>query len=197
MALPTPSTDPVVLTTQEKHEAYLFHHFNADTAWTLGTTLRTKLLSLPASQRKPAVISITSATAADPPHVLFQCATEPGTLPDNEHWVRRKRNTVLRWGLSSWTMRQKITAGLAAKAGRDGVVTADEVEEALVRKFGLASGSGGAVADEYAIHGGGYPVRVRGVEGVVAVVVVSGLKQEDDHAVVVEGIREVVASQGQ
>jgi uncharacterized protein (UPF0303 family) len=30
------------------------------------------------------------------------------------------------------------------------------------------------------------------VEGVVAVVVVSGLKQEDDHAVVVETIRQVV-----
>jgi uncharacterized protein (UPF0303 family) len=40
-------------------------------------------------------------------------------------------------------------------------------------------------------------VRVRGVEGVVAVVVVSGLKQEDDHAVVAETVREVVAAQGE
>jgi uncharacterized protein (UPF0303 family) len=38
---------------------------------------------------------------------------------------------------------------------------------------------------------------VRGVEGVVAVVVVSGLKQEDDHQVVVETVREVVAAQGE
>ena len=42
----------------------------------------------------------------------------------------------------------------------------------------------------YACHGGGFPVRVEGVEGVVGVIVVSGLKQEDDHAVIVEGIRE-------
>lgn len=97
-------------------------------------------------------------------------------------------------------MRKKITAGLRPGLSSEVAnqrVTADEVEEAFVRKFGLASGSGGAVADEYAIHGGGYPVRVRGVDAVVAVVVVSGLKQEDDHAVVVEAIREVVASQGQ
>lgn len=73
---------------------------------------------------------------------------------------------------------------------------ADQIEAAFVKKFSLASASGGAVADEYAIHGGGYPVRVRGVEGIVAVVVVSGLKQEDDHAVVAETVRDLVAAQG-
>jgi uncharacterized protein (UPF0303 family) len=114
-------------------------------------------------------------------------------VPDNENWVRRKRNTVLRFGVSSWAMRMKMVAGL----GGVGAATADEVEAAFVKKYGLVSGSGGAVADEYAIHGGGYPVRVRGVEGVVAVVVVSGLKQEDDHAVVAETVREVVSAQGE
>ena len=48
----------------------------------------------------------------------------------------------------------------------------------------------GERAGEYAIHGGGVPVRVRGVEGVVGVVVVSGLKQQEDHMVVVEGVEE-------
>jgi uncharacterized protein (UPF0303 family) len=46
-------------------------------------------------------------------------------------------------------------------------------------------------AGDYAIHGGGVPIRVTGVEGVVAVVVVSGLKQDEDHAVIVEVIREL------
>ena len=32
------------------------------------------------------------------------------------------------------------------------------------------------------------PVRVKGVNGAVAVVVVSGLKQEQDHMVVIEGM---------
>ena len=108
-------------------------------------------------------------------------------MSDNENWVRRKRNTVLRWGVSSWAMRQKTIAGLAAGA------TPAEIESALVKKFALASANGGAVADEYAIHGGGYPIRVRGVEGIVAVVVVSGLKQEDDHQVVAETMKEVIA----
>jgi uncharacterized protein (UPF0303 family) len=32
------------------------------------------------------------------------------------------------------------------------------------------------------------PVRVHGVEGIVAVIVVSGLKQHEDHQVVVEAL---------
>lgn len=86
-------------------------------------------------------------------------------------------------------MRQKTVGGLATGA------SADQIEAAFVKKYAVASANGGAVADEYAIHGGGYPIRVRGVEGVVAVVVVSGLKQEDDHQVVAETIKEVVAKQ--
>ena len=37
--------------------------------------------------------------------------------------------------------------------------------------------------------GGGVPIRVTGVEGVVAVVVVSGLKQDQDHGVIVEVVQ--------
>ena len=60
-------------------------------------------------------------------------------------------------------------------------------ERRFADKFAL-----GARAGEYAIHGGGVPVRVRGYDGVVAVVVVSGLKQEQDHMVVIEGIEECI-----
>ncbi len=72
-------------------------------------------------------------------------------------------------------------------AGRGG--NADGVEEAFVGKYSLVSSSGGKTADEYAIHGGAFPVRVKGVDGVVGVIVVSGLKQEDDHQVIVEVVR--------
>lgn len=34
------------------------------------------------------------------------------------------------------------------------------------------------------------PVRVRGVEGIVAVIVVSGLKQHQDHQIVIEALEE-------
>lgn len=55
-------------------------------------------------------------------------------------------------------------------------------EEAFKAKLGL----GQETAGQYAIHGGGVPVFIKGCDGMVAVVVVSGLKQWDDHQVVVE-----------
>lgn len=72
-------------------------------------------------------------------------------------------------------------------------------EGAFAAKFGLGSGGGGGgegAAGEYAIHGGGWPVRVQGVEGVVAVIVVSGLKQEQDHAVIVQVVSEYLEELG-
>ncbi|KAJ6070074.1 hypothetical protein N7499_011961 [Penicillium canescens] len=192
MALAAPSTDAQVLIAEESSPEQTFRTFTTETAWTLGNALRTRILSLPSNKRKPALISIALATSTSggvPLHVLFQSATESGTIPDNENWVRRKRNTVLRWGVSSWAMRQKTIGGLVAGA------SADQIEAAFVKKYAIASANGGAVADEYAIHGGGYPIRVKGVEGIVAVVVVSGLKQEDDHQVVAETVRDIVAQQ--
>lgn len=73
-------------------------------------------------------------------------------------------------------------------------VPAEKVESAFVAKFGLKSMNGGTVADDYAIHGGGFPVRVDSVEGVIGVIVVSGLKQEDDHQVIVEVVNEFIRS---
>ncbi|EAW11309.1 DUF967 domain protein [Aspergillus clavatus NRRL 1] len=180
--LPPTSTDVRELTVQESSAAVLFPTFTASTAWSLGLALRTRIRSLPADQRKPALISITLSGGSEP-HVVFQSATEPGTVADNEVWVRRKRNTVLRWGVSSWLMRQKMLASAAPSAA--------DVEQAFVRKFALQS-SGGGAADDYAIHGGGFPVRVRGVDGVVGVIVVSGLKQEHDHQVIVEVVHNYI-----
>lgn len=79
-----------------------------------------------------------------------------------------------RWGVSSWYMHHKM-------GGR---------EDNFKEKYML-----GERAGEYAIHGGGVPVRVRGVESIVAVVVVSGLKQHEDHQVVVEALEELMQSQ--
>ena len=80
-------------------------------------------------------------------------------------------------------MRMKILAGMKGAGG--------DVEEGFARKFMLGDRAG-----EYAVHGGGVPVRVQGVEGVVAVVVVSGLKQEEDHMVVIEALEELRGAGG-
>lgn len=63
----------------------------------------------------------------------------------------------------------------------------DEAKFAQVFQLGDSVG-------EYAIHGGGVPIRVKGVEGAVAVCIVSGLKQWDDHQIVVEGLKTLQAS---
>ncbi|PQE24461.1 DUF967 domain protein [Rutstroemia sp. NJR-2017a BBW] len=141
----------------------VFEHFTTQDAWVLGSALRERLLPIPT----PVVIDISLANANQ---ILFHCCTHSGTMPDNDSWVSRKRKTVLRWGVSTWYMSCKF----------DG----DEV--AFRDKYGLGNSAG-----EYAIHGGGVPIRVTGVEGVVAVVVVSGLKQNEDHGVIVEVIKDL------
>jgi uncharacterized protein (UPF0303 family) len=45
---------------------------------------------------------------------------------------------------------------------------------------------------EFSPHGGAFPIRVKGV-GIVAAATVSGLPQEDDHALVVEALRQLKA----
>lgn len=90
--------------------------------------------------------------------------------PDNETWVRRKRASVLRWGRSTWF--------LHCKFGGD--------EERFAKTYGMSTEQAGG----YAIHGGAVPIYVKGVEGVVAVVVVSGLKQYEDHGVIVDVVKE-------
>ncbi|KAG9242722.1 hypothetical protein BJ878DRAFT_535712 [Calycina marina] len=139
----------------------IFEHFTTQDAWLLGSALRERLMSFPT----PVVINI---SLANQNQILFHTCTHSGVTPDNDRWVARKRKTVFRWGVSTWYMHCKF----------DG----DEI--AFREKYGLGNSAG-----EYAIHGGGVPIRVTGVEGVVAVVVVSGLKQDQDHSVIVEVIR--------
>jgi uncharacterized protein (UPF0303 family) len=98
------------------------------------------------------------------PQQVFHAALE-GTTPDNDSWVERKVRTVYRFGASSYLV------GLRAKTkGRD----FSETHQLPLQ--------------EYAAHGGAFPVRVDGV-GIVGVVTVSGLAQADDHALVVEALR--------
>ena len=140
----------------------LFPSFTTSTAWALGTAIRERLLEQPT----PCLVRITLASGV----VAFACATHAGTTPDNEAWVRRKHATVMRWGCSSWAMGRKFEGD----------------ERAFAAKYGLDGWN------DYAIHGGAVPVRVQGVEGVQAVVVVSGLRQEQDHMVVVVAMRLVI-----
>jgi len=99
--------------------------------------------------------------------ILFRAAL-PGITPDQEVWIARKAALVLRMETSSALVDARFTA-----AGID------------------AAGSGW-LGDEYAITGGSFPIRVRGV-GVVAAATASGLSSQDDHDLIVDGIRSFLA----
>jgi len=97
-------------------------------------------------------------------HQLFHAAL-PGTSPDNDSWIQRKTRVVHRFGHSSLYVRQaSIERGTTFEA-----------------EFGLDPAL-------YAAHGGAFPVVVRSV-GPVGAVVVSGLPQLEDHRMVVAAIR--------
>ena len=97
------------------------------------------------------------------PQQVFHAARE-GTTPDNDSWVERKVRVVQRFGASSFLV------GLRARA--KGTTFAAQHDLPL---------------QQFAAHGGAFPVRVRDV-GIVGVVTVSGLPQADDHALVVEAL---------
>ncbi len=59
-------------------------------------------------------------------------------------------------------------------------------EVAFAAKYGLSNEQ----SAEYAIHGGAVPIYVHGVDGVVAVVVISGLSQNEDHAVIFDVVKQ-------
>lgn len=98
------------------------------------------------------------------PQQLFRAA-RPGTTAHNDSWVERKARVVVRFERSTLLAQLRETA-----RGRT-------FAQAYELPFA-----------EYAAAGGSFPVRVEGA-GVVGTVTVSGLTQEEDHDLVVEGIR--------
>lgn len=78
--------------------------------------------------------------------------------PDKADWLRRKRNTVLYFGLSTQALFEK-------QKGE---------ESLLASKYGLE-------LKDYTWTPGGVPIQVKGV-GLVGAVTVTGLKPEEDHA---------------
>lgn len=97
-------------------------------------------------------------------HRLFSVALT-GATPDNASWIERKTRVVHRFGHSSLHVRQSF------------------VERGTTFEAAL-----GLDPQRYAAHGGAFPVLVRDV-GPVGAVVVSGLPQLEDHRMVVDALR--------
>jgi uncharacterized protein (UPF0303 family) len=101
----------------------------------------------------------------------FFHAALPGAQANNDNWARRKSNTVLMMGRASMAVGLK-NAARGTTLTRDGLAEAD-----------------------YADHGGAVPIIVAGV-GMVAIATASGLPQEDDHRLVINGIEALLAELG-
>lgn len=131
--------------------------FTPDTAWQIGTALR----DLAIARRHGIVIDV--RRFGSPHQPLFYCALA-GTSPDNARWIERKNNVVARFHKSSYHIGRLLEqSGLSFQA-----------------RYGLPE-------ENYAPHGGCFPIHVAGA-GIVGAVSVSGLHQRDDHNLVVEAL---------
>ena len=102
------------------------------------------------------------------PGLLLFRASLPGITPDQESWIARKAAVVLRMEASSALVEERLSS------------------------MGVDPAAIGWLGADYAVTGGSFPIRVRGV-GVVAAVTASGLSSQEDHDLVVQGIREFLA----
>jgi uncharacterized protein (UPF0303 family) len=100
-------------------------------------------------------------------------ASLPGSSPENDWWMNRKARVVLKTGHS--TMYERVLA--------------EETDMDWFAKHGVSG-------EEYAIHGGGLPINVKG-KGLVGILLISGLPQVQDHLLGVEILTEYLARKGE
>jgi len=133
-------------------------HFDAATAWTLGTMLH----GYAVTRAHTVVIDI--RRFGRPIQPLFYAAL-PGTTPDNARWARRKSNVVARYHRSSY--------GIGLRLESQG--------QTITQRHALP-------ASDYATVGGSFPIAVPAAGGVIGAITVSGLTSQDDHELIVEAL---------
>ncbi|OAH13392.1 heme-degrading domain-containing protein [Streptomyces jeddahensis] len=145
---------PDIAELEDQERRLVLKQFTYDDAWALGTLL----VELARSRNAPVAIDIRRGGQQ-----LFHAAL-PGSTPDNDAWIDRKRRVVERYGCSSYLVGSRFRA-----------------------KGTTFEDSSRLDPDVYAAHGGAFPITIEGA-GVIGTVVVSGLPQIEDHALVVEAL---------
>ncbi|MFF7964614.1 heme-degrading domain-containing protein [Streptomyces sp. NPDC007903] len=145
---------PSVADLEAQERRLVFRSFTYDDAWALGSLL----VELGRERQAPIAVDIHRAGQQ-----LFHAAL-PGSTPDNDAWIARKRRVVERYGAASYLVGSRFRA-----------------------KGTTFEDSSRLDPDRYAAHGGSFPITVEGV-GVVGSVTVSGLPQIEDHRLVVEAL---------
>ncbi|KAF1957308.1 hypothetical protein CC80DRAFT_411333 [Byssothecium circinans] len=159
-SIPSPTRSLSELAREER--SFTFAHFTCEHAWVIGNILRNALRTAEA----PAIISISLSSSM----TLFHSPSMPGLMPDHDTWVARKQATVFRWGHSTWYMACKFSGD----------------ERRFAEHYGLANDERG----KYTNEGGGYPIFVKGVEGVVGAIVLAGLDGEQAHGLLIKALEE-------
>ncbi|WP_312870104.1 heme-degrading domain-containing protein [Streptomyces himalayensis] len=150
---------PDIAELEDQERRLVLKQFTHDDAWALGSLL----VELARSRNAPVAIDIRRGGQQ-----LFHAAL-PGSTPDNDAWIDRKRRVVERYGCSSYLVGSRFRA-----------------------KGTTFEDSSRLDPDVYAAHGGAFPIIVEGA-GVIGTVVVSGLPQVEDHEMVVEALERFLA----
>ncbi|MGW1891629.1 heme-degrading domain-containing protein [Streptomyces sp. NPDC002004] len=152
-------TTPTIDELEAQERRLVLHRFTHDDAWALGSLL----VEMARLRHAPIAIDIRRGAQQ-----VFHAAL-PGSTPDNDAWIERKRRVVERYGCSSLLVGTRF---------REKGTTFEESSR-------LDPGV-------YAAHGGGFPLALEGA-GVIGTVVVSGLPQLEDHALVVEALTRFIS----
>ncbi|MFG2883865.1 heme-degrading domain-containing protein [Streptomyces sp. NPDC048297] len=155
-----PEITPSVEELEEQERRLVFQRFTYDDAWALGSLL----VEMARKRQAPVAIDIHRAGQQ-----LFHAAL-PGSTPDNDAWIARKRRVVERYGAASYLV------GTRFRAKGTTFEESSRLDPAV-----------------YAAHGGSFPVHVENV-GIIGSVTVSGLPQLQDHRLVVEALERFLAS---
>ncbi|MEV7288073.1 heme-degrading domain-containing protein [Streptomyces sp. NPDC093252] len=150
----TPELTPGLPELEAQERRLVFRTFTHDDAWALGSLL----VEMARERQAPVAVDIHRAGQQ-----LFHAAL-PGSAPDNDAWIARKRRVVERYGSASYLVGARCRA------------RGTTFEE-----------SSRLDPDRYAAHGGSFPITVADV-GVIGAVTVSGLPQLEDHRFVVEAL---------
>ncbi|MET4781345.1 heme-degrading domain-containing protein [Glaciihabitans sp. UYNi722] len=123
-----------------------------------------RFVSVAQERRLPITIDIARGEQC-----LFHCAM-PGTSAHNDVWIQRKKKTVREFAASSYLV------GL-----RYPITDAHTIEDAPWMN-----------SHDFTSSGGGFPIVIKD-SGMLGTVAVSGLRHADDHALVLEVLREFIS----
>ena len=150
--------DENMLKALKEEEEHTFTSFNAKLAFEIGK----RIAEYAIENNKQVCVDIFAYGKT-----LFHFASDK-CIPDNDNWLRRKRNTVLYFGHSSKFISYKLNSDASL----------------------IASKYGKEIKD-FAVIPGGFPIIVEGC-GLVGAICVSGMKPEEDHQLVLDAISEVL-----